>query len=252
VLVVEWWWWSSGGWTSDGGGRITTSLLVVSTHRRRRHSSRGAPSPAAAPPPAAPSLVSTSMYLAVWTHRCLCLSCRRTSSRRSIVISVVIDVVVVGLDVDVIGGFDASAKPFVPPPCLLPPLHPRCHRCRHRRYHRRHHSLFCRRCLTHRTRCRCCCRHRCRLSSLSLSLSRHNCCRRCRRHRVWLIVTFAVNLHLSPPSPLPVASATTQCHYLVFLCCIAAAHTSLIALPPLLLCLSRASWLLNCRHVGNH
>jgi hypothetical protein len=84
-----------------------------------------------------------------------------------------------------------------------------------------------------------------------LLLSRHHRYRRCRHHCVWLIVTFAVNLHVSPPSPLPIASATTQCHYLIVLCCIAAANTSLIALPPLSSCLSRASWLLNCRHVGN-
>jgi hypothetical protein len=84
-----------------------------------------------------------------------------------------------------------------------------------------------------------------------LALSRHHRSRRCRRHRVWLINSFAIDLHLLPPSPLPITSATTQCRYLVILCYIAAADTSLIALPPLSSCLSRASWLLNCRHVGN-
>jgi hypothetical protein len=129
VLAVEWRLWSSGGPTSGIGGRITTSSLVVSTHQRRRRLSRAPPSLAAVPPPAAPSLVLTLMYLAVWTRRRLCLSCRRASSRHSIVISVVVDVVVVGLDVDVIGGFNASAKPFVLPPRLLPPLHCGCHHC---------------------------------------------------------------------------------------------------------------------------
>jgi hypothetical protein len=250
VLVVEWRWWSSGGQTSGGGGRITTLLSVVSTHRLRRRSSHAAPSPAAAPPPAALSLVSMSMYLAVWTRHCLCLSFRRASSRRSIVISVVVDVVVAGLDVNVIGGFDPLLKPFVPPPHLLPPLHRRCHRCRRRHYHRPRHSLFHRhrhhsptsRRSRHR---RCPCHHRCCSSSSSLSLSHHHRCRCCHRHRIWLIVTFAVDLHLSPPSPLPITSATTQYRYLVVLCCIAAANTSLIALPPLSSCLSRASWLLN-------
>jgi hypothetical protein len=53
------------------------------------------------------------------------------------------------------------------------------------------------------------------------------------------------------PPPLPMASATSQCRCLVILCCIAAADTSFIALPPLLLHLSRAGWLLHCQHVGN-
>jgi hypothetical protein len=136
VLAVEWQWWLSGGRTSGGGGQITTSLLVVWMHQGRCHLSRTTPLPAAAPPPAAPSLVSTLMYLAVWTRCHLCLSCHRASSRCSIVISVVIDVVVVGLDVDVIGGFDASSKPFIPTPCLLPLLRPCCHCCcRHPYYH---------------------------------------------------------------------------------------------------------------------
>ncbi len=142
VLAVEWWWWSSGGRTSGGDGRITTLLSVVSTHQCCCRLSRAVPSPATAPPPAAPSLVSTSINFAVWTRRRLCLSCRRASSCRSIVISVVVDVVIVGLDINVIGGFDASAKPFVPPPHLLPSLHRRCHRCRCCRYHRHCHSPF--------------------------------------------------------------------------------------------------------------
>ncbi len=241
---------------SGGSSRITTLLLVVSTHQRCHCLSRTAPSPAVAPPPAAPSLVLTSMYLAVWMRCCLCLLCHRASSRRSIVISVIVNVVVVSLDINVIGGFDALSKPFILPPHLLPPLCRCFHRCCCHRYHRHHHSLFRHRCYCRRTRRRSRCRHRpChrrpRLSSLSLSLSRHHCCRRCHHHRVCLIVTFAVNLHLLPPSPLPIASATTQCRYLVVLCCIPAADTSLIALPPLLSCLSCASWLLNCQHVGN-
>jgi hypothetical protein len=142
---------------------------------------------------------------------------RRASSRCS----------VVGLEVNVFGGFDVSPSLFV--------------------VRRRHHSFRRRRRRCRRRRCR----RRHRRSSSSSSLSRHHCCRRCCRQRVWLIVIFAVDLHLSPSSPLPIASATTQCRYLVVLCCIAAAETSLIALPPLSSCLSRASWLLNCRHVSN-
>jgi hypothetical protein len=107
VLVVEWQWWSSGGWTSGSGGQIATLLAVISMHQLCRHLSHTAPSPAAVPPPAAPSLVSTSMYLAVWTHCHLCLSCHRASSRCSIVISIIVNIVVIGLDVDIIGGFDA-------------------------------------------------------------------------------------------------------------------------------------------------
>jgi hypothetical protein len=61
-----------------------------------------------------------------------------------------------------------------------------------------------------------------------------------------MIVIFVVELHLLLPSPLPIASATTQCRCLIVLYCIAAAETSLIALPPLTLCLYRTSWLLNC------
>jgi hypothetical protein len=110
VLVVEWRWWLSGGQTSGSGGRITTSLSVVLTYRCHHCSSRAAPSPAAVPSPAAPLLVSTSIYLAVWTCHRLCLSCRRASSCRSIVISVIVDVVVVGLDINVIGGFNALAN----------------------------------------------------------------------------------------------------------------------------------------------
>jgi hypothetical protein len=191
-------------------------------------------------------------------RRRLYSSCRRASSHRSIVVSVVVNVVVVSLDVDVVGGFNALSKPFVPPPCLLPPLRRCCHCCCPCHRHRRRHPLFCCRCRHCRHRFCSCCRCRCRLSrrchrhsSSSLLLSRHHCCRRCCRHRVWLIVIFAVDLHLSPPSPLPFPFATTRCRYLVVLCCIAAADTSLIALPPLLPCLSHASWLLNCRHVGN-
>jgi hypothetical protein len=191
------------------------------------------------------------MYLAVWTRCCLCLSCRRASSRCSIVISVVVDIVIVGLDVNIIRGVDTLSKPFVPLPRLLPLLRCHCHHCPRRRYHCCRHSLFSHHHRCHRNRCcshrRCCpCHCCCHSSSLLLSLSCHHRCRCCHRHHVWLIVTFAVNLHLSPPSPLPIASATTQCRYLVVLCCIATADTSLMALPPLSLFLSCASWLLNC------
>jgi hypothetical protein len=154
---------------------------------------------------------------------------------------------VVGLDVNVFGGFDALSSLFV--------LRRRHHLFRRRRHRgrRRRRRRSCRRRSCRRSRCR---RHRRRRrrrrrSSSSSSLSRHHRCRQCCRHRVWLIVIFAVDLHLSPPSPLPIASATTQCRYLIVLCCIAAAETSLIALPPLSSCLYRASWLLNCRHVSN-
>jgi hypothetical protein len=143
---------------------------------------------------------------------------------------------VVGLDVNIFGGLDALSPLFVV-------------RCRHHlccRCHRRRRSCRRRPC---RHRCRC--RRRRHRSSSSSSLSRHHRCLRCCRHRVWLIVIFAVELHLLLPSPLPIASATTQCRYLIVLCCIAAAETSLIALPPLSSCLYRASWLLNCRHVSN-
>ncbi len=214
MLAVEWRWWSSGGQTSGGGSRIITSLLVVSTHRHRCRLSHAAPSPAAAPPPAAPPLVSMSIYLAVWTRHGLCLSCHRASSRCSIVISIVVEVVIIGLDVDVIGGFNVSSKLFILPLRLLPPLCRHCHCCCHCGHHRRHHSLFRRRrccCRTpcrSRRRCRPCHRY-CRLSSSSLLLSHHHHCRCCRRHCIWLIVTFAVDLHLSPLSPLPIASTTT-------------------------------------------
>jgi hypothetical protein len=77
----------------------------------------------------------------VLMHCHLCLSCHRTSSRRSIVVCIVVDVVVVGLDVNVVGGFNASSKPFVPPPRLLPPLRRHCcHSC-HCCHHRCHHCL---------------------------------------------------------------------------------------------------------------
>ncbi len=46
-------------------------------------------------------------------------SCHRDSSRCSIV----------GLDINVFGGLDASLSLIVVPPCLLPPLH--CHQRRH-------------------------------------------------------------------------------------------------------------------------
>jgi hypothetical protein len=64
-------------------------------------------------------------------------------------------------------------------------------------------------------------------------------------------VIFALDLHLLPPLPLPIASANTQCNCFVILCCIATANTSLIALPPLLLHLFHACWLLHCQLVGN-
>ncbi len=49
----------------------------------------------------------------VFMHCRLCLLCRRTSSRCSIVVDVVIDVVVVGLDVDAIEGFDVLLKCYI-------------------------------------------------------------------------------------------------------------------------------------------
>jgi hypothetical protein len=52
-------------------------------------------------------------------------SCHRASSRCS----------VVGLDVNVFGGLDASSSLFVVPPRLLTPLH--CHQHRRRHCHRR-------------------------------------------------------------------------------------------------------------------
>jgi hypothetical protein len=184
-------------------------------------------------------------------------SCRRASSRHSIVVFVVVVVVVVviGLDVDVVGGFEASSTSFVLPPRLLPPLHccrrhclHPCHNCHCHRLCRHRHRPPC-----HRSCRRCHCRRRWRrcwhLSSSSL-LSCHHRCRCCRRNCVWLIVVFAVAPHLLPPSPLPIASTTTQCRCLVILCCIAPADTSLIALPPLLLRLFRAGWLLHCQHVA--
>jgi hypothetical protein len=154
---------------------------------------------------------------------------------------------VVSLDVNVFGGLDALLSLFVM-------------RCHHHLFHCcpccgcccRHRHCSCCRCSSHRHHCHCHHCHRCcHCLSSFLSLSRHHCCCRCCCHCVRLIVIFAVNLHLSPLSPLPITSATTQCHYLIILCCIAAAKTSLIALPPLLSCLYHASWLLNCRHVSN-
>ncbi len=60
--------------------------------------------------------------MSILARRCLCLLCRRASSFRPIVVYIVVDIVIVGLDVDVVGGFNASSKPFVLPPHLLPPL----------------------------------------------------------------------------------------------------------------------------------
>jgi hypothetical protein len=115
---------------------------------------------------------------------------------------------VVGLDVNVFGGFNASLSLFI----VRRRLHLFHRRCRPRR---RHRHCSCRRRSCRRRHCRrrhCHCRRRCRRSSLSSLLSRHHHCHRCCCHRVWLIVIFAVKLHLLPPSPLPNASATTQCH----------------------------------------
>jgi hypothetical protein len=55
----------------------------------------------------------------LFVTRCA-FSCHRASSRCS----------VIGLDVNVIGGLDASSSLFAMPPHLLPPLHCHQHRCR--------------------------------------------------------------------------------------------------------------------------
>ncbi len=221
AVVVDWgsdeWQWQSNYHTVIGGIYASTSSLFI-THRAFsccRASSRC-------------SDVGLDVNVFGGLDASLSLSCRRASSRRSIVISIVVNVVIVGLDVDVIRGFDESSKLFDPPPRLLPLLCRCCHRCCRRRYHHCCHSLFCRRRCCHCTR-RCsrrcrrpCHRHRRSVfivvvavpSSSLLSLSSSMCladCYICRQHASVAAITFAHPLRHHP--------MLLSCRSLLHRCC---------------------------------
>ena len=51
--------------------------------------------------------------MSVFTRRHLCLLCHRIYSRCSIDVNVVVGTVVVGLDVDIVGGFDTLSKCYI-------------------------------------------------------------------------------------------------------------------------------------------
>jgi hypothetical protein len=100
------WWWIGGGKVEGVGGRVAVVVKWGSDEwqwRSNYHIVVGG--------------INASTLLSFVTRRAF--SCCHASSRCSIV----------GLDVNLFGGLDASLSLFVVPPRLLPPLH--CHQ-RHR------------------------------------------------------------------------------------------------------------------------
>ncbi len=100
------WWWIGGGEVEGVGGRVAVVVeggLDESRWRSNYHIVVG-------------GINALTLLLFVTRHA---FSCHRASSRCSIV----------GLNVNVFGGLDASLSLFVMPPRLLPPLHCHQHHC---------------------------------------------------------------------------------------------------------------------------